>query len=210
MLNVERPYPPLLRRPAYPATPRAREASEIHINELMKLGVLRSIGHNEEVEVTTPLIITWHNHESRMVGDFEVLNTYTIPDRYQVPRIHETLTQLSKARFITSIDALQGFHQNVFTPHSRRLLRIIAHCAIYEHLRMPFGIKNEPSHYQRMMNSIFPHKLSEGWLNIYIDDIIICSGSWKLNLERVSSVLEKILQVNMKISPKNIVLGFMS
>ncbi|MBW0518011.1 hypothetical protein O181_057726 [Austropuccinia psidii MF-1] len=26
MLNVERPYPPLLRRPAYPASPRAREA----------------------------------------------------------------------------------------------------------------------------------------------------------------------------------------
>ncbi|MBW0547699.1 hypothetical protein O181_087414 [Austropuccinia psidii MF-1] len=41
MLNVERPYPPLLRRPAYPASPRAREALESHINDLMKLGVLR-------------------------------------------------------------------------------------------------------------------------------------------------------------------------
>ncbi|MBW0524476.1 hypothetical protein O181_064191 [Austropuccinia psidii MF-1] len=27
MLDVERPYPPLLRRPAYPVSPRAREAS---------------------------------------------------------------------------------------------------------------------------------------------------------------------------------------
>ncbi|MBW0555664.1 hypothetical protein O181_095379 [Austropuccinia psidii MF-1] len=41
MLNVERPYPPLLRRPACPASPRAREALESHIYELMKLGVLR-------------------------------------------------------------------------------------------------------------------------------------------------------------------------
>ncbi|MBW0497375.1 hypothetical protein O181_037090 [Austropuccinia psidii MF-1] len=39
MLNVERPYPPLLRRPAYPAIPRDREALESHINKLMKLGV---------------------------------------------------------------------------------------------------------------------------------------------------------------------------
>ncbi|MBW0548846.1 hypothetical protein O181_088561 [Austropuccinia psidii MF-1] len=61
MLNVERPYPPLLRRPAYPASPRAREALESHINELMKLGVLRKVRHNEEVEVTTPVIITCHN-----------------------------------------------------------------------------------------------------------------------------------------------------
>ncbi|MBW0561926.1 hypothetical protein O181_101641, partial [Austropuccinia psidii MF-1] len=46
MLNVERPYPPLLRRPAYPAGPRAREALESHIDELVKLGVLRKVGHN--------------------------------------------------------------------------------------------------------------------------------------------------------------------
>ncbi|MBW0518716.1 hypothetical protein O181_058431 [Austropuccinia psidii MF-1] len=61
MLNVERPYPPLLRRPGYPGSPRAREALEIHINEPMKLGVLRKVGHNEEVEVTTSVTITWHN-----------------------------------------------------------------------------------------------------------------------------------------------------
>ncbi|MBW0513485.1 hypothetical protein O181_053200 [Austropuccinia psidii MF-1] len=31
ILNVEKPYPPLLRRPDYPASPRAREALEVHI-----------------------------------------------------------------------------------------------------------------------------------------------------------------------------------
>ncbi|MBW0540256.1 hypothetical protein O181_079971 [Austropuccinia psidii MF-1] len=32
ILNIERPYPPLLRRPAYPASPKSREALESHIN----------------------------------------------------------------------------------------------------------------------------------------------------------------------------------
>ncbi|MBW0531188.1 hypothetical protein O181_070903 [Austropuccinia psidii MF-1] len=159
--NVERPYPPLLIRTAYPASPRAREALESHINDLMKMGVLRNVGHNGEGEVTTPVIMTWHNDRSRMVGDFRALNTYTIPDRYPILRIHETLTPLSKARFITSMDALKDFHQNVLTPHARKLLKIIAHCGIYEYLRMPFGITNAPSHYQRMMNTIFPYELSE-------------------------------------------------
>ncbi|MBW0551358.1 hypothetical protein O181_091073 [Austropuccinia psidii MF-1] len=45
ILNVEKPYPPLL-RPAYPDRPRAREASEVHIKELTDLGVLRKVGHN--------------------------------------------------------------------------------------------------------------------------------------------------------------------
>ncbi|MBW0591191.1 hypothetical protein O181_130906 [Austropuccinia psidii MF-1] len=202
MLNVERPYPPLLRRTAYPASPKAREALEIHINELMKLVVLSNVGHNEKVEVTTPLRTTWHNDKSRMVGDFRELNSYTIPDRYPIPKIHEALTQLYKEKFITSIDGHKGFHQNVLAPHARKLLRIITHCGIYEYLRMPFGIKNAPSHYQRMMNTIFPHELSEEWLIIDIDDIIICSETWKLHLERLSFVLKKILQVNMKIPLK--------
>ncbi|MBW0500676.1 hypothetical protein O181_040391 [Austropuccinia psidii MF-1] len=151
----------------------------------MKLGVLRKVGHNEEVKVTTPVIIPFDNVKSRMVGDFSELNTHNIPDTYPIPRIHYTLTQLSQARFITSMDGLKGFHQNSFTPHDRKLLRIISHCGIYEYLRIPFKIKHAPSHYQRMMNTIFPHDLSEAWLIIYIDDIIICSETWKLNLERL-------------------------
>ncbi|MBW0533503.1 hypothetical protein O181_073218 [Austropuccinia psidii MF-1] len=73
---------------------------------------------------------------------------------------------------------------------------------------MPFGIKNAPSHYQRMMNTIFPTELSEGWLMIYIDDIIIWSDSWYLHLERISTVLDKVTGVNMNISIKKCNFGF--
>ncbi|MBW0515800.1 hypothetical protein O181_055515, partial [Austropuccinia psidii MF-1] len=115
-LNIDRPYPPVLRIPAYPASPRAREALEKHIKELIQLGVLRNIGHNEEVEVTTPVIISCHNDKSRMVGEFRALNTYTAPDGYPIPRFQEILTQLSKAKDITSMDALKVCHQNVLMP----------------------------------------------------------------------------------------------
>ncbi|MBW0511244.1 hypothetical protein O181_050959 [Austropuccinia psidii MF-1] len=57
ILNGEKPYPPLLRRPAYPASPIAIEALDVHIKELMDLGVLRKVGYKEQVEVTAPVII---------------------------------------------------------------------------------------------------------------------------------------------------------
>ncbi|MBW0488609.1 hypothetical protein O181_028324 [Austropuccinia psidii MF-1] len=85
-INIDRPYPPGLRRPAYPASPRAREALEKHIQDFIQLVVQRNICHNVEIEVTTPIIIAWHNNKLRMVGDFRALNTYTIP------RIQENLT----------------------------------------------------------------------------------------------------------------------
>ncbi|MBW0470642.1 hypothetical protein O181_010357 [Austropuccinia psidii MF-1] len=164
----------------------------------MDLGVLRKVGHDEKVEVTTPVIIVWHNGESRMVGDLRALNTYTIPDGYPIPRIHETLTQLSKDKFIKVMDALKGFYQNVLTDHANKLLRIIFYCGIYEYLRIPFSMKNSPSHYQRMMNTILPEEFSEGWLIIYVYDIIICSETWDSHSTRQERVLKKIVQVNMK------------
>ncbi|MBW0468562.1 hypothetical protein O181_008277 [Austropuccinia psidii MF-1] len=161
ILNLKKPYLHLLRISAYPVSPRAREALEVHIKELMDLGVLRKVGKKEQVEVTTPVIITWNNGKLKMVGDFGGLNTYTIPDRYQIHRMHETLTQLSQDKFITAMYSLKGFNHNVLMKNAKKLLRIIVHCEIYRYLRMPFGIKNAPSHYQIMMNTILVEEISE-------------------------------------------------
>ncbi|MBW0558625.1 hypothetical protein O181_098340 [Austropuccinia psidii MF-1] len=143
-----------------------------------------------------------------MVGDFRSLNTYTVPDRYPIPKIQIALTQISQAVYISTMDSLKGFHQNVVTTRARKYLRIIVHCGVYEYLRVPFGIKNSPSHSQRMMNEILPEVLSEGWLIIYIDDIIVCYKTWEEHMYRLSRVLTKIQSVNMKISSNKFYFGF--
>ncbi|MBW0559447.1 hypothetical protein O181_099162 [Austropuccinia psidii MF-1] len=43
ILNIERPYPQRLRRPAYPEIPKSRESLEIHIKVLLDIGVIRKI-----------------------------------------------------------------------------------------------------------------------------------------------------------------------
>ncbi|MBW0548059.1 hypothetical protein O181_087774 [Austropuccinia psidii MF-1] len=63
-LDVQRPYPPMLRRPPYPASLETRKEIEKHINELLDMYVIRKIGHNEIVEITTPVLITWHYGKS--------------------------------------------------------------------------------------------------------------------------------------------------
>ncbi|MBW0541332.1 hypothetical protein O181_081047 [Austropuccinia psidii MF-1] len=208
ILNIERPYPPLLRIPEYPASPKSREALEIHFKELLDLGVIRKVGHNEEAEITTPVIVEWHNGKSRMFGSFGALNTYTVPDRYPIPKIQIALTQISQAVYIPTMDALKGFNQNVVIPRAIKYLRIIVHCGVYEYLRMPFGIKNAPSNFQIMINKIFPEELSERWLIIYIDEIIVCSKTWGEHMYGLSRVLTKIQSVNMKISLKKCHFGF--
>ncbi|MBW0564763.1 hypothetical protein O181_104478 [Austropuccinia psidii MF-1] len=97
-LNVERPYPPMLRRPPYPASLETRKEIEKHINELLDMDVIRKIGHNEIVEITTSVLITLHDGKSRLCGDFRALNNYTKADRYPIPRISHALDRLAKAK----------------------------------------------------------------------------------------------------------------
>ncbi|MBW0553932.1 hypothetical protein O181_093647 [Austropuccinia psidii MF-1] len=108
-LDVERPYPPILRRPPYPPSMGIRKAIEKHINEPLEMQVIRKIGHNEIVEITTPVLITWHDGISRLCGDFRPLNSYTKADRYPIPRIPHSLDKLEKYKYITKMDCMKGF-----------------------------------------------------------------------------------------------------
>ncbi|MBW0567846.1 hypothetical protein O181_107561 [Austropuccinia psidii MF-1] len=48
-LDVERTYPPMLRRPPYPASLETRKEIEKHVNKLLDMDFMRKIGHNEIV-----------------------------------------------------------------------------------------------------------------------------------------------------------------
>ncbi|MBW0521650.1 hypothetical protein O181_061365 [Austropuccinia psidii MF-1] len=97
-LDVERPYPPMLRRPPYPACLETRKEIEKNVNELLDIDVIRKIGHNEIVIITTPVLITWNDGKSRLCGDFRALNNYTKAERYPIPRIPHALDKVAKSK----------------------------------------------------------------------------------------------------------------
>ncbi|MBW0582595.1 hypothetical protein O181_122310 [Austropuccinia psidii MF-1] len=78
---------------------------------------------------------------------------------------------------------------------------------IYEYTRMPFGIKNGPSHFQRMMDAIFQDEILEGWMVVYIDDIIIYSETWEDHVQYIDRVLSKCTPINLKIPFKKFNFG---
>ncbi|MBW0464278.1 hypothetical protein O181_003993 [Austropuccinia psidii MF-1] len=100
-LEVERPYPPMLRRPTYPASLETRKEIEKHINELLDMDVIRTIGHNEIVETTTPVLLTRNDSKSRLCADFRALNNCTKAARYPIARIPHALEKQAKPKYIT-------------------------------------------------------------------------------------------------------------
>ena len=114
-----------------------------------------------------------------------MFNNYTKADYYPIPRIDHSFHSISKAKYISTMDMLKRFHQRPIDPDSRKYMRIICHLGIYEYLRMPFGIKNAPSHFQRMMDTVFGQYIRQGWMMVYIDDVIIYTNDWQDHLRKI-------------------------
>ena len=72
------------------------------------------------------------------------------------------------------------------------------------------GLKNAPAVFQRMMDSEFYDELREGWLRVYMDDIIIFSNNLENHLQRLGRVLKKIEGMGITISPKKCKFAFQS
>ncbi|MBW0517942.1 hypothetical protein O181_057657 [Austropuccinia psidii MF-1] len=169
----------------------ARKEIEKHIHELLQIDFIRKIGHNEIVEIITPVLITWNDGKSRLCGAFEALNNYTKSYRYPIPRILHPLDKIAKAIYITKRDCMKCFHQNGVKQNSMKILGIICYMGIYEYTRMLFGIKNAPAHFQRMMDTIFQEEILEGFVAVYIDNIIIYSEIWEDHVQYIDRVLSK-------------------
>ena len=209
-LTVQPPYPPILRKPPYPASPKAKKEIELHVETLVKMGVLVKVSDINENSVITPVVITWDHNKSRMCGDFRAINTYTVPEAYPMPRINHSLDAVKGAKYITTMDAFKGFHEIAVAPEVKSLLRIICHLGTYEYQYMPFGLKNASAVFQRLMDSEFNAFILQGWLRIYMDDFIIFSETFEEHITHLSLVLGKVVEIGMTISLKKSNFGFSS
>ena len=90
----------------------------------------------------------------RTVIDYRKLNEKTIGDAYPLPNIEEILDQLGHAHYFTTLDLASGFHQIPMNPVHAPKTAFSTPSGHYEFTRKPFGLKNAPSSFQRMMNNV--------------------------------------------------------
>jgi hypothetical protein len=68
---------------------------------------------------------------------------------------------------------------------------------------MFFGLTNSPATFQIMMDDIFHEEIAQGWLRVYMDDIIIATEADDTTHEqRVQHFLEKLKRNDLFLKPK--------
>lgn len=134
----------------------------------------------------------------RMVIDYRQLNEKTIEDKYPLPRIEEILDNLGKSVYYTSLDLAQAFNQIEMHPDSIEKTAFTVNNGHYEYTRMPFGLKNAPSTFQRVMDHLLKDYLHK-FCFVYLDDIIIFSKSLDEHYQHIRLIFKKLRDFNLKI-----------
>lgn len=134
----------------------------------------------------------------RLVVDYRKLNEQTIDDRYPLPNITEILDKLGKCMYFTTLDLASGFHQIEVEPKDIPKTAFTVDYGHYEYVRMPFGLKNAPSTFQRVMDNVLKELQGKTCL-CYMDDIIIFSTSLQEHMQNLRKVFERLQQANLKI-----------
>ena len=72
---------------------------------------------------------------------------------------------------------------------------------------MFFGLCNSPTTFQRFMNNSFRDMIAEGWLVVYMDDLLISSPDHNLDTEHTKRVLQRLKELDLHLKIKKCKFG---
>ncbi|KAH8314736.1 hypothetical protein KR074_007299 [Drosophila pseudoananassae] len=137
--------------------------------------------------------------KKRLVIDFRKLNERTIADRYPMPSIPMILANLGKAQFFTTLDLNSGYHQIYLAEKDREKTSFSVNGGKYEFCRLPFGLKNAGSIFQRAIDDVLREEIGK-ICYVYDDDVIIFSENETEHVKHIDTVLKRLLDANMRVA----------
>jgi hypothetical protein len=118
------------------------------------------------------------------------------------------INNASGHRVISFLDGIASYNQIFMAEED--MSKMAFYCpgfiGLFEWVVMTFGLQNAGATYQRAMNLIFNDLLGI-ILEVYIDDVIVKSGSMDVHLADLRIALERIRRYGLKMNPLKCVFG---
>lgn len=179
-----------------------KEEVRTQVSKMLEQGIIRPSNSpwSSPVWVVPKKLDASGKQKWRVVVDYRKLNELTVDDKYPLPNISDLLDQLGKCQYFTTLDLASGFHQIEIDPKDIQKTAFTVENGHFEFVRMPFGLKNAPSTFQRVMDNILLGIQNERCL-VYMDDIIVYSATIHDHLSRLTDVFKRLRNANLKIQP---------
>ena len=174
--------------PPYRMDPVELRELKAQLEELLRKGFIRPSISPWGALV---LFVKMKDGSLRLCMDYMQLNRVTIRNQYPLPRIDELFDQLQGSRVYSKIDLRSGYHQLRVQESDVPKTAFRTRYGHYEFLVMPFGLTNASAAFMDLMNRVFQPYLNR-FVIVFIDDILVHSGSSKEHLEHLRIVLQTL------------------
>ena len=111
----------------------------------------------------------------------------------------ECIDTLGNAAIFTTLDCNSGYWKIEIDEADRYKTTFTSHCGLYRFARMPFGLKNAPATFQRVVDIIL-FRVQWQHALIYLDDVIVYSTTVEAHFEHVRDALTLLQTAG--VSPK--------
>ena len=172
-----------------PLRPKVQE----ELNRMESLGVISKIDEPQEW-CAGMVVVPKKGGNIRICVDLKPLNTNVRREVHPLPKVDETLAQLSGARVFSKLDANSGFWQIPLAKKSRPLTTFLTPFGRYCFNKMPFGISSAPEHFQKRMTKILTGL--PGVLCL-MDDVLVFGSNTDEHDERLKAALNRIQSENL-------------
>ena len=89
-----------------------------------------------------------------MCTDYRKVNNLSKTNTFPIPRMDDCIDKIGKSKYITKFDLLKAFWQIPLTERAKVSSAFVTPDGLYHYKVMPFRIKNSPSTFQRLINTI--------------------------------------------------------
>jgi hypothetical protein len=180
---------------ARPQVRRHRCLSEREVEEMRKwIKELLEIGHIalSDSPWSAPILFV-HKKDGTlcMCIDYHALNELTVCDEFPLPRIDAIFDKLRKTKYFSALDLNMAYYQVQLEEESQACTVFTCEEGHYEFKVMTFRFTNAPPVFQRMMTQYLRDFLGK-FVEVYLDDILIYSKTWKEHLQHIRMVLQRL------------------